>query len=199
MKDPNAACEQCGKSFYRKPTELRGKRQFCSRNCYDAFRSVDSEEQRRHRAEWHRQHYLANRERVLARQREKSKDPAYRARKARQAREWAKANPERARETARRGWARRKYGLTLEEVDAILLRGCAVCGSHEGRVVGRRGAMPAMPRERLCLDHDHANGKVRDALCHSCNSGLGLFKDDPALLRAAAEYLETHRSLKAVA
>jgi Recombination endonuclease VII len=47
-------------------------------------------------------------------------------------------------------------------------------------------------------DHDHETGQLRDMLCYPCNQGLGCFKDDPGLLRAAADYIERHRVLAMV-
>jgi hypothetical protein len=35
--------------------------------------------------------------------------------------------------------------------------------------------------------------QVRDLLCGNCNRGLGLFKENPSLLTAAAWYLERHK------
>lgn len=29
-------------------------------------------------------------------------------------------------------------------------------------------------------------------LCHTCNAGLGMFRDDPALIAKAAMYLASH-------
>lgn len=83
-----------------------------------------------------------------------------------------------------------RYGLTVERHDEMLAEQnglCAICGKPPNPN-GVRAA------SRLHADHDHMTGKVRALLCNSCNNGIGRFKDDPALLRAAAEYIERHRS-----
>ena len=70
-----------------------------------------------------------------------------------------------------------KYGLTLDQYHALYESSdfaCKVCGGDE----------------RLGVDHHHGSGKVMSVLCGKCNSGLGYFKDDPAALRAAANYIE---------
>jgi hypothetical protein len=75
-------------------------------------------------------------------------------------------------------WVRR-YGLTKPEVDRIRhSQGyrCAIC------------ADPGLEH----LDHDHDTGGVRSPLCQWCNFALGLYRDDPALLRVAARYIEAH-------
>ena len=41
-------------------------------------------------------------------------------------------------------------------------------------------------------DHDHAEKIPRGLLCSTCNSGLGMFKDNPALLELAAIYLRNY-------
>ena len=76
---------------------------------------------------------------------------------------------------------RRRYGITAEEADVML--------ADQGGLCGLCRAAPAAH-----VDHDHATGAVRDLLCFNCNGGLGQFHDDPALLRAAARYVEAHRA-----
>jgi hypothetical protein len=101
-------------------------------------------------------------------------------RTAAQARARYARNPEKHVEYSRRATIKREYGLTLEEYDVIIARGCAICGAKK------------TGRQSMALDHCHTTGKVRDALCSFCNRGLGCFKDDPVRLRAAVEYLEKH-------
>lgn len=74
------------------------------------------------------------------------------------------------------------YGLSAETLHAM----------HEQQ--GGRCAICRQPpkRKRLALDHDHATGKARAFLCHPCNNALGLFRDNPALLRKAIAYLRAH-------
>ena len=74
--------------------------------------------------------------------------------------------------------------LTEEEYNAMLERQggvCAIC--KEKPKAGR-----------LAVDHIHGSRKVRGLLCSLCNSGLGLFKDDPDRLAAAIQYLKRSRT-----
>lgn len=78
---------------------------------------------------------------------------------------------------------KRKYGLEIEEFDALLASqggGCAVCGGPPNA-------------KNWHIDHDHRSGKVRGILCNGCNTGIGSMRDDPAIMRAAAEYIERCR------
>lgn len=74
-----------------------------------------------------------------------------------------------------------RFGITVEDYDMILLtqKGCcAICGTDNP---GGRG--------RFHVDHNHETGRVRGLLCHYCNVSLGGFKDSPAILARAIEYL----------
>ncbi len=45
----------------------------------------------------------------------------------------------------------------------------------------------------LVRDHDHETGMGREWICDSCNTGLGIFKDDTKFLERVIGYLEKHK------
>jgi hypothetical protein len=82
----------------------------------------------------------------------------------------------------------RSFGITMDDYDRMLedQKGvCAICGLPE--TTRRKGTLL-----RLSVDHCHTTGKVRALLCGYCNPALGAFKDSPALLNKAIEYLSKH-------
>jgi hypothetical protein len=87
--------------------------------------------------------------------------------------------------TYKKRWDRigkaRKYGLTVEQVEAMKEAQGGACAICECRLVSQ------------CIDHDHRTGSVRGLLCFSCNVGIGHLRDDPRILRAALAYLTTPR------
>lgn len=80
------------------------------------------------------------------------------------------------------------YKWTLAEVLALFERqdsACAVClrTSSSGMAWNVDHARTCCPGDKSC------GGCVRAVLCHLCNKAMGLFRDDPELLRAASAYL----------
>lgn len=51
----------------------------------------------------------------------------------------------------------------------------------------------ALTRFNMAKDHCHKTGAWRDYICRNCNTGLGLFQDDPGIMRRAAKYIERNR------
>lgn len=78
-----------------------------------------------------------------------------------------------------------RYGLTIERYNEMLEQQgykCLICNVlHEDK----KG-------KRLVIDHNHETDitDVRGLICSPCNLGLGIFKDNPDYLKAAAAYLE---------
>jgi hypothetical protein len=100
------------------------------------------------------------------------------------------ASPARKRQHAdaeRRRRRAKQYGLSPGDYEQMLAAQdgrCAICGGTQGRA-DSDGA--------LVVDHDHETGRVRALLCGLCNVGLGSMREDPAILRAAIQYLERHQ------
>lgn len=72
------------------------------------------------------------------------------------------------------------YRLSEADYDAIL--------TFQGGVCPITG-LPAS-ENRMNVDHRHDSGLVRGLISWKANKGLAFFQDSPALLRAAADYLE---------
>ena len=109
---------------------------------------------------------------------------AYRARDPAHARAvaktWAKAHPAEWKVYMRRAKLKGKYGMTIEEYDRMFLAQgcrCACCGSDNPN------------GNNWHIDHNHETNVVRGVLCHTCNVGLGHFKDSIVRLKNAIDYL----------
>lgn len=125
---------------------------------------VKSPDQQQARRVYQRAYYAANRERLLEQQRERG-------------RRNYRANPEGHQKRTRRSTLLRAYGLTEAQYEAMLTEQGGRC------LICRRVMRPP------AVDHCHTTGLVRGLLCRGCNTSLGHFRDDPAVLARAIEYL----------
>lgn len=105
------------------------------------------------------------------------------AKKAAQERERRNADPERRAkhlDMQRRSHVKGAYGEAAIPAYERIQAGepCDICGIR-----------PAIKRS-MAIDHCRITGQIRGILCSLHNRGLGMFQHDPALLRAAADYLE---------
>jgi len=78
-----------------------------------------------------------------------------------------------------------EYYTMLKEQNNV----CKICGKEETRQSRTKGKTC-----QLAIDHCHKTGKIRALLCHSCNVGIGSFKDNIELLKKAISYLEAHQN-----
>lgn len=99
---------------------------------------------------------------------------------------WAAKNPERVLFLSRKSLLKRKYGMTPDDFDRMVVGQSGVCALCKRVPTGKKG---------LVVDHDHKTGRVRGLLCSLCNWMLGCSQDSPEVLRRAADYLhETSRA-----
>lgn len=75
-------------------------------------------------------------------------------------------------------------GFTQEDYEQKLIEQngkCAICGTNDNG------------KQDWCADHDHDTGTKRGLLCHKCNTGIGLLKDNTEVLQAAIDYLNKYK------
>lgn len=186
MTDDTAGrcCTKCGETkpsteYY--PRTGGGLTHWC-KACFSAYATA-----KRNGDPWPRQPkfdrqqwYRDNRDRRNAARQKRREDPEYRRHEMER-----DYDPDR--------WLRAHYKLTRGQWFDLLDAqggGCAICGRTESPGIAGRYTFH--------VDHDHACcpgrrscGKcVRGLLCNHCNPMLGAADDDPAVLRAGAEYLE---------
>lgn len=73
-----------------------------------------------------------------------------------------------------------KYEILLKEQNYT----CVVCLKTE-KDKGNKA---------LCVDHCHKTGKVRALLCNTCNSSIGLLKEDVKIIENALNYIKKHQN-----
>ena len=114
--------------------------------------------------------------------------PACRMCEAARHKRYRAQNPDKVRDSN----YRRRYGITADEYEQKMAAQGGLCNicRHPETVLATNGSVRA-----LCVDHCHSVGIIRDLLCSKCNQGIGMFLDDPILMRAAADYAEHHQSL----
>ncbi len=89
----------------------------------------------------------------------------------------AEEDHERRKATQRRHRYKHVEGIPKSLDGLISPAACEVCG-------GTR---------KISMDHCHETHKFRGWLCDDCNLAIGRTKDNPATLRALADYLEKHK------
>jgi hypothetical protein len=93
------------------------------------------------------------------------------------------AKVEYKRYNIRARYLKSEYGISEEDYERLYSNQsgkCAIC---------------KRAHSRLHIDHDHSTGHIRELLCGSCNRAIGLLKEDVAVLKAAARYIERHSAV----
>ena len=94
-------------------------------------------------------------------------------------RQWGRTHREQIHFT----WMKWKYGLESSEYLALIKNQGGVCAICQ----------KPFPKKRLpTVDHCHQKKTVRGVLCVRCNTGLGMFGDDPDILHRAIAYITAH-------
>lgn len=108
--------------------------------------------------------------------------------KSKYAKEWYIDGGKQKQNNTRR---KRIFNLSPEDYDKIEKEQnfvCAICKKSEIRINKNRNFT-----NKLSVDHDHITGKVRGLLCHACNAGIGLLRENIENLENAINYLNKNK------
>jgi hypothetical protein len=94
--------------------------------------------------------------------------------------QWKIDNVEKSRLSRQKAKLKQKYGITLEQYEAMFNEQKGVCYICKSESLNRR----------LSVDHCHKTGKIRRLLCDKCNMTLGLVNDSQELLKQFIFYLK---------
>lgn len=86
-----------------------------------------------------------------------------------------------------------KFGLSMDDAAAMLAEQGHRC-VLSGRDLRLEPNADRTMKQVAVLDHCHECGALRGMLDARVNSALGFMGEDPAVLRAAADYIERHRA-----
>lgn len=172
------------------------------------------EDQKAKKAAYYKTWYQKNRESVIAKQKERSKEnykanpQAYKERSAR----WKAANPERLKELQKAHSLKNAEKIRIRSKDwyannkqtaavnarrvKLKMYGLTIdqyqslleSQNHCCAICEKKEALTGK-LNRMYVDHCHLSGKARGLLCQKCNAGLGMFGDRPDLLAKAITYL----------
>ena len=188
-------CKKCGEvkaidGFYPDRNYVRGDRSgravrlrcFTCKSCYNEINNRRSPETRDEINKKRRE----NRDKIT------EQDRRYRERNREKVRAWGRRQcRNRQKESPldrKNGRLKGLFGITMDEyLDMLGRQGgvCAICSRAE-KTIDKRNGRP----KYLSVDHCHETGQIRMLLCWHCNTAIGKFNHDPALLRKAADYLE---------
>lgn len=82
----------------------------------------------------------------------------------------------------------KKYGIKPDEFSALV-------GSQDGKCAICEDVLDVDGYRKIHVDHCHSTDVVRSVLCSGCNVGLGHFRENPNILRKAADYAERFANL----
>ncbi len=112
-----------------------------------------------------REYYKQNRNEIIERQKKYQQSHKYKRIRG------IRRKGDKSKKTARKYTLKRKYGLTHDAYNEMLLKQgnkCAICGV----------SFSDIDKRNRHVDHCHATRKIRGLLCISCNHGIGKFKDN---------------------